>query len=170
METIYLDNAATSFPKPDAMLAAMVAYQRNTGANPGRSGHGRSIDAGRIIYETRDALARLFHGDDPLCIALTKNSTEALNIALQDRQTVFHADVHLFFVELDALHQRILMLPQKRQQFAIAATQVQNMRSLVNDISNNLMIRFHSSILCHLSLMNIGQKIFYQSCFILNFY
>jgi len=83
METIYLDNAATSFPKPDAMLAAMVAYQRNTGANPGRSGHGRSIDAGRIIYETRDALARLFHGDDPLCIALTKNSTEALNIALQ---------------------------------------------------------------------------------------
>ncbi len=83
METIYLDNAATSFPKPDAMLEAMVAYQRNIGASPGRSGHGRSIDAGRMIFETRDALARLFRVDDPLCIALTKNSTEALNIVLQ---------------------------------------------------------------------------------------
>lgn len=82
METLYLDNAATSFPKPETMLAAMEKYQREIGANPGRSGHGRSIDAGRIIYETRDALARLFNIDDPLRIALTKNSTEALNIAL----------------------------------------------------------------------------------------
>ncbi|MEN6639342.1 MAG: aminotransferase class V-fold PLP-dependent enzyme, partial [Smithella sp.] len=52
-------------------------------ANPGRSGHGRSIDAGRIIYETRETLARLFHIEYPLRIVLTKNSTEALNIALQ---------------------------------------------------------------------------------------
>jgi len=46
MKTIYLDNAATSFPKPEAMLAAMTAYQQAVGANPGRSGHGLSIDAG----------------------------------------------------------------------------------------------------------------------------
>lgn len=83
MKTIYLDNAATSFPKPEAMIAAMTAYQRNVGANPGRSGHGRSIDAGRVIFETREALARLFHIEDPLRIALTKNATESLNIALQ---------------------------------------------------------------------------------------
>ena len=83
MKTVYLDNAATSFPKPEAMLAAMMAYQQAVGANPGRSGHGLSIDAGRIVYETRETLARLFHIEDPLRIALTKNSTEALNIALQ---------------------------------------------------------------------------------------
>lgn len=83
MKTIYLDNAATSFPKPEAMLAAMMAYQQAVGANPGRSGHGLSIDAGRIVYETRETLARLFRIEDPLRIALTKNSTEALNIALQ---------------------------------------------------------------------------------------
>jgi cysteine desulfurase family protein len=83
MKTVYLDNAATSFPKPEAMLAAMIHYQQSIGANPGRSGHGRSIDAGRIIYETRETLARLFHIEDPLRIVLTKNSTEALNIALQ---------------------------------------------------------------------------------------
>lgn len=83
MNSIYLDNAATSFPKPEATLAAMIDYQQNIGGSPGRSGHGRSIEAGRVVYETREVLARLFNIDDPLRIALTKNSTEALNIALQ---------------------------------------------------------------------------------------
>ena len=82
MKTIYLDNAATSFPKPESVVAAMIFYQQAIGANPGRSGHGRSIDAGRVVYETRETLAHLFNIDDPLCLALTKNSTEALNIAL----------------------------------------------------------------------------------------
>ena len=82
MKTLYLDNAATSFPKPEAVLAAMINYQQNIGASPGRSGHGLSIDAGRSVFETREALARLFHITDPLRIAFTKNVTEALNIAL----------------------------------------------------------------------------------------
>lgn len=83
MKTLYLDNAATSFPKPEAVLAAMINYQQNIGGSPGRSGHGRSIDAGRMVYETREALAKLFNIEDPLRIALTKNSTESLNIVLQ---------------------------------------------------------------------------------------
>lgn len=82
MKTIYLDNAATSYPKPPEMIEAMRDFQENIGANPGRSGHGRSIDAGRTLYETREALAKLFQTDDPLRVVLTKNSTEALNIAL----------------------------------------------------------------------------------------
>jgi cysteine desulfurase family protein len=82
METLYLDNAATSFPKPEATLAAMINYQQNIGGSPGRSGHGLSIDAGRIVFETRETLARLFNIEDPLRIAFTKNVTEALNIAL----------------------------------------------------------------------------------------
>jgi cysteine desulfurase family protein len=82
METLYLDNAATSFPKPAAMLAAMINYQQTIGGSPGRSGHGLSIDAGRVVFETRETVARLFSIEDPLRIAFTKNSTEALNIAL----------------------------------------------------------------------------------------
>lgn len=85
MKSVYLDNAATSFPKPEAVLAAMIHYQQNVGGSPGRSGHGRSIDAGRVVYETREALAKLFNIKDPLRVALTKNSTESLNIALQGR-------------------------------------------------------------------------------------
>ncbi len=82
METLYLDNAATSFPKPEAMLAAMINYSQTIGASPGRSGHGLSIDAGRVVFETRETLARLFNIEDPLRIAFTKNVTEALNIVL----------------------------------------------------------------------------------------
>jgi len=83
MKTVYLDNAATSFPKPDDVLSAMINYQQTIGSAPGRSGHGRSIDAGRIVYETREILSRLFRIGDPLRIVLTKNSTEALNIVLK---------------------------------------------------------------------------------------
>ena len=79
---IYFDNAATSWPKPAAMMAAMVNYNEMIGGSPGRSGHQRSLDAGRVILETREALAELFGCDDSLRIAFTKNATEALNIAL----------------------------------------------------------------------------------------
>lgn len=82
MKTIYLDNAATSFPKPEAMLAAMINYSQTIGASPGRSGHGLSIDAGRSVFETREKLARLFNIEDPLRIAFTKNVTEAINVVL----------------------------------------------------------------------------------------
>ncbi len=80
--TIYFDNAATSWPKPAAMIAAMIAYNEQIGGSPGRSGHHRSLDAGRIILETREALAELCGCGNSLRIAFTKNATEALNIAL----------------------------------------------------------------------------------------
>ena len=60
MELLYLDNAATGWPKPEATIEAMVAYQRAIGGSPGRSGHRLSIEAGRIVYDTREALASLF--------------------------------------------------------------------------------------------------------------
>ena len=79
---IYLDNAASSWPKPEATWQAMEHFMRSIGANPGRSGHRLSIEAGRILIETREALARLFHVDDPLRICFAKNATEALNIVI----------------------------------------------------------------------------------------
>jgi cysteine desulfurase family protein len=79
---VYFDNAATSWPKPAGMIEAMGHYSEMIGGSPGRSGHQRSLDAGRIILETREALAKLFGSNDSLRIAFTKNATEALNIAL----------------------------------------------------------------------------------------
>ncbi len=81
--TIYFDNAATSFPKPPAIIDAMCVFQKTAAANPGRSGHHMSVDAGRILYDTREKLAALFGVEDPLNIVFTLNATMALNIALR---------------------------------------------------------------------------------------
>jgi len=82
MNLIYFDNAATSWPKPEETLLAMDRYQRIIGGSPGRSAHRLSIEAGRIIMETRESLARLFGTEDPFQIVFTKNATEALNLAI----------------------------------------------------------------------------------------
>jgi cysteine desulfurase family protein len=79
---IYLDNAATSWPKPEAVYQAMDRFMCHVGASPGRSGHRLSIEAGRVVYESRESLARLFNIDDPLRIIFTGNATEALNLAI----------------------------------------------------------------------------------------
>ena len=79
---IYFDNAATSWPKPPEMMAAMIHYNETIGANPGRSGHERSLDAGRVMLDAREVLAQLFGLSDALQLVFTKNATEALNIAL----------------------------------------------------------------------------------------
>lgn len=79
---IYFDNAATSWPKPATVVEAMSHFVTEVGASPGRSAHRLSIEAGRIIYETREALAQLFNVDDPLRIVFGLNVTEALNVAL----------------------------------------------------------------------------------------
>ncbi len=78
---IYCDNAATSFPKPDPVIDAMVSYMREIGANPGRSGHGLAQKANRILDKSRRSLCRLFHADSPERVVFTANVTEAINLA-----------------------------------------------------------------------------------------
>lgn len=82
MSIIYFDNAATSWPKPPEVSAVMQKFMRKIGANPGRSGHRLSVEAARVIYDTREKLARLFNITDPLRIVMTQNATEGLNIAI----------------------------------------------------------------------------------------
>ncbi|MBN2099973.1 MAG: aminotransferase class V-fold PLP-dependent enzyme [Dehalococcoidia bacterium] len=80
---IYLDNAATSWPKPEAVYQAMDSLMRNTGASPGRSGHLMSLTAARIIHETREALCEFVNIADPSHLVFTSNATEALNLAIK---------------------------------------------------------------------------------------
>src|SRR5439155_4731168 len=81
-ETIYFDNAATSWPKPPAVLAALEDYFGDAGGNPGRSGHRMSVAAARIVESARELLAELFNAKDPSRIVFTQNATHALNLAL----------------------------------------------------------------------------------------
>lgn len=80
---IYLDNAATTFPKPEAVYQAVDQCMRGFGANPGRSGHKMALDAGRAIYKTRELLCRLFNIDNPMQVIFTSNATDSLNLALK---------------------------------------------------------------------------------------
>lgn len=79
---IYFDNAATTFPKPPEVAGAIVRFMNDVGGNPGRSGHRLSIEAGRIVFRAREALARLFGIDDSSRIIFTTNATEGINLAL----------------------------------------------------------------------------------------
>ena len=79
---IYFDNAATSWPKPPGIAAAMARYLEEVGASPGRSGHRLAIAAARALFSAREAVAQLFHFDDPLRVVFATNATEALNLSL----------------------------------------------------------------------------------------
>ncbi len=80
---IYLDNAATTWPKPPQVLKAMAEIMKRAGGNPGRSGHRLSIEAAREIYDTREDIARFFNVADPLRIIFTSGATHATNLALR---------------------------------------------------------------------------------------
>ncbi|HYA14928.1 MAG TPA: aminotransferase class V-fold PLP-dependent enzyme [Syntrophales bacterium] len=82
MDLIYFDNAATSWPKPEETYSAMDRFGRMSGGSPGRSGHRLSIEAGRVILDARDALARLLGINDIFQLVLTMNATQALNLAI----------------------------------------------------------------------------------------
>ncbi|PLX40462.1 MAG: cysteine desulfurase [Deltaproteobacteria bacterium] len=79
---IYLDNAASSHPKPQGVYDA-VAEALKTGANPGRSGHALALDASRFILSAREGVARLVGAPSASRIIFTSNATHALNQALQ---------------------------------------------------------------------------------------
>ena len=79
---IYLDHAATSWPKQPEVIAAMKHFLESAGGNPGRAGHRLSIDASRIIYKTRETIAKFFSAADPLRVIFTSSATHATNLAL----------------------------------------------------------------------------------------
>jgi cysteine desulfurase family protein len=81
-DLIYLDNAATSFPKPEAVYTFMDQFYRRFGVNPGRSGFDLCVEAGDILEGTRKSLAAFFGGADPSRLVFSANSTDALNLAI----------------------------------------------------------------------------------------
>nr|WP_208414744.1 aminotransferase class V-fold PLP-dependent enzyme [Paenibacillus castaneae] len=80
---IYLDHAATSWPKPAAVTEAVVNAMINDAANPGRGSHAMAVRASRILFETRKQLAKLFNIKNPNDIAFASNTTMALNMAIK---------------------------------------------------------------------------------------
>jgi cysteine desulfurase family protein len=81
--TIYLDNAATSFPKPESVYRALDEFARTSLANPGRAGHKMALAAERALDDCRHLLNQFFHGKEPERWIFTHNGTDALNMAFK---------------------------------------------------------------------------------------
>ncbi len=80
---LYLDNAATSFPKPEAVYRELHSYLRCEGANPGRGGHQSSIRVEKTMDDTRNLLARFFGIPDHRRVIFTLNGTDSINMAIK---------------------------------------------------------------------------------------
>src|SRR6476660_7103465 len=94
---IYLDNAATSFPKPEGVYAALDRFARSSLANPGRAGHKMALAAEHALDDARHVLNQFFHGEAPERFVFTLNCTDALNMAfkgvLRDGEHVITSDL-----------------------------------------------------------------------------
>lgn len=80
---IYLDNAATTFPKPPGVITKMEECMREYAANPGRGSHQLSMRSSRVLFEARSKLAKLFHVKNPDNLVFTQHATEALNLGIK---------------------------------------------------------------------------------------
>jgi len=109
---IYLDNAATSFPKAPGVVEAMVRSLTEVGANPGRASHRMAREGSRLLFQAREACARLLGVPDPARLIFTKNATEALNLAILGRVPVQGC------VAVSSLEHNAVMRPLRQLQAA----------------------------------------------------
>ena len=95
---IYLDNAATSFPKPESVYQALDRFARTELANPGRAGHKMALAAEHVLDDARHLLNQLLHGEGPERFIFTLNCTDALNMAFKG---VLAAGDHVVTTDLE---------------------------------------------------------------------
>lgn len=156
---IYLDNSATTFPKPDSVISAMTDFMKNTCANPGRSGHKMAQETNREILMARMDMAKLFNVANPMQLIFTKNASEALNIAIlgyvkkgdhvitscMEHNSVLRplnylkdiGDIELSIVSSDDegfVHAKDIAVELKLNTTLVAVTHASNLTGSINDI------------------------------------
>lgn len=82
-ELVYLDNAATSYPKPYAVTEAVKKYMLYCGGNAGRGGYGTAIKAGQYVYNCREKLAKFFDAENESVVFFTMNTTQGINMCIK---------------------------------------------------------------------------------------
>ena len=121
---IYLDNAATSFHKPDCVPRAVVEAMQHAG-NSGRGSSGEAMAASRLIFNTRCQIAEMFDVWGPECVAFTSNDTEALNIALQGTLHPEEGTIHAICTEMD--HNSVLRPLYRLEKKGMKLTDIKGM-------------------------------------------
>ncbi len=117
---LYFDNAATSWPKPEAVYKAPEKQMRQAYGNPGRSGHTHTLESDRLLYQTREAIGRLFSFSDPARLIFALNATDALNIAIKG---FLNPDDHVLYTAME--HNSVLRpLGRLRRDELISTTMI----------------------------------------------
>lgn len=116
---MYLDNAATTFPKPECVYQTLDAFMRGSAANPGRSGHRMAVSADQAIAGARLRLARLLNAADARQIIWTANCTGALNLALKG---LLRPGDHVVTTQME--HNSVARPLRTREQRGVAVSRV----------------------------------------------
>lgn len=141
---IYLDNAATSFPKPRAVLRELYRSAKKYSGNPGRSSHYLSYKAAEIIYEARERVASFFNSPSPENVVFTYNATYALNIAIKSFLKSGHAVVS--DVEHNAVIRPLEALRANGASYSLFSTD--------GDIVSNIEKEIKSDTVCIISTLS----------------
>ena len=118
-EKIYLDNAATSFPKPEEVPKAVYDYMTKLGTNVNRGGYATAYDTESVVFECRELIGALFHAPDYKNVVFTRNITESLNVVLKG---LLHSGDHVIVssMEHNAVMRPIRQLEKKGVSFTRA--------------------------------------------------
>jgi cysteine desulfurase/selenocysteine lyase len=135
MKMIYLDNAATSFPKPRSVTIAVSRFLTEKSANPGRSGHKLSMAAAEEVYKCRAAAAEFFNAEGPECVAFFMNATQAINAALKGFLTK-PAHVITSCLEHNAVMRPLAKLAEKGVTYSVANVDIYNDDATVASFEN----------------------------------
>ena len=146
---IYLDNAATTYPKPSSVYKNVMKAMKEYGANPGRGSHAMAIEGAKVIYETRELLAELFNLDNPMNAIFTFNATDSLNIAIKG---ILNSGDHVITTEME--HNSVLRPIKELEKIGVENTIVKcsaegmiNLSDMENAIKGNtkLIVTTHVS-------------------------
>ena len=116
---IYLDNAATSFPKPEEVPMAVYDYMTKLGTNVNRGGYATAYDTESVVFECRELIGALFHAPDYKNVVFTRNITESMNVVLKG---LLHSGDHVIVssMEHNAVMRPIRQLEKKGVSFTRA--------------------------------------------------
>jgi cysteine desulfurase / selenocysteine lyase len=149
---IYLDNAATSFPKPKETIEALNNFVLNIGGNPGRSGHTLSLEAARIVFKTREKLTEFIGGLDSERLIFTQNGTESLNLAILG---LLKEKDHVITTSMEhnsVMRPLTFLQKEKGIQFSMAKCStegiidIDNLRSLIRNNTKAVIINHGSNV------------------------
>jgi len=153
-DVIYLDNAATTFPKPPSVYEAVFRCMKEYGGNPGRSGHRLSMAAAEAIYRCRAELASLFGSAIPTNVVFTSNATASLNVGIKSLMGTLGGKQHILLsdIEHNSVLRPIAACGCPYSLYSVGRTEEETMRNLKRVLrpDTGMIVANHLSNVCGL--------------------